>query len=601
MKNDRIVILDFGGQYAHLIASRIRRMNVLATIENPDEVSLAELSKEDVKGIILSGGPQSVYDKESPQTDPAIFDLGKPVLGICYGHQFTCHSLGGTVESGEVKEYGRSEVSVNTDCPLFEGVPQSSVFWMSHGDEVTQLPEGFEVVGETDDCAHAAVWNRTKKLFGIQFHPEVTHSQYGAQLLQNFVDITGAAHSWTMERFLEEHTAQLQKQIGDRKVLLFVSGGVDSTVAFALLSKILGPDRVKGLYVDTGLMRYEETAFVETSLRAIGADLTVMMEGDRFLGNLKDKYEPEEKREIIGNTFLDVQRDYFVHHELGEDWVLAQGTIYPDTIETGATKHASKIKTHHNRVPEIQKMIDEGKVIEPIADLYKDEVRALGEVLGLPSELVWRHPFPGPGLGVRILCSGEEVRSQHLEIQKLKNEEYKILPIKSVGVQGDFRTYRHPALLCHLEGVEGAIGELEQTATHIINADQDVNRCIFPLAFQDEVSFENVSVAKTDITPERVEILQQADHVVMDYLRTQNLIKDVWQFPVVLVPMSFDGKGSESVVLRPIDSIDAMSATVGNLPWEYFETVAQEILKDERVSAVFLDITSKPPGTIEWE
>lgn len=595
---DHIVILDFGGQYAHLIASRIRRLNVLAIIQNPDEISIQDLAKPEVKGIILSGGPQSVYDSESPQTDPEIFNLGKPVLGICYGHQFVCHSLGGKVESGHTKEYGRSEVKVNTQCPLFEGIPAESVFWMSHGDEVTKLPQGFESVGGTPDCTNAAVWDRTKNVFGIQFHPEVTHSQFGTQVLENFVKITEAKHSWTMERFLEEHTKKLQDQIGDRKVLLFVSGGVDSTVAFALLSKILGADRVKGLYIDTGLMRQDETHFVETSLRAIGADLTVMYEADRFIGNLKGVYEPEAKREIIGNAFVAVQREYFAHHKLGEGWVLAQGTIYPDTIETGATKHASKIKTHHNRVPEIQKMIDEGKVIEPIADLYKDEVRALGEVLGLPHNLVWRHPFPGPGLGVRILCSEPE-GEWDLKMKFEKNYTYSVLPIKSVGVQGDFRTYRHPALIRQSENL--SIEELEKISTRIINQDAEVNRCILPLLFQKKEPIKNVAVHKTTVTPERVAILQRADHCVTEGLRTHNLFGKVWQFPVVLVPISFDGVGKESVILRPIESIDAMSASVGKLPWEFLDEIAKEILKDEVISAVFLDITTKPPGTIEWE
>lgn len=605
---DHIVILDFGGQYAHLIASRIRRLNVLAVIQNPDEISVEDLAKPEVKGIILSGGPQSVYDAESPQTDPALFELGKPVLGICYGHQFLCKSLGGDVSAGKVKEYGRSEVKVNTHCPLFAGIPEESVFWMSHGDEVTKLPEGFEAVGTTSDCENAAVWSRAKNVFGIQFHPEVTHSQFGTQLLDNFVKITEAKHSWTMERFLEEHSKKLQEQIGDRKVLLFVSGGVDSTVAFALLTKILGPDRVKGLYIDTGLMRHEETKFVETSLRAIGADLTVMYESDRFVGNLKGVYEPEAKREIIGNAFVAVQREYFATHQLGDGWVLAQGTIYPDTIETGATKHASKIKTHHNRVPEIQKMIDEGKVIEPIADLYKDEVRALGEVLGLPANLVWRHPFPGPGLGVRILCS-EQGGIEDLVLKSEKSCDYSVLPIKSVGVQGDFRTYRHPALIQKLvpglvpgsKTSEGFIEELEKISTRIINQDAEVNRCILPIATQEGVDWKSVSVHKTDIHDARIKILQKADYCVTEGLRTQKLFDKVWQFPVVLVPVSFDGVGEESVILRPIESIDAMSASVGKLPWEFLEAVAKEILKDEVISAVFLDITTKPPGTIEWE
>lgn len=597
MTHEKIIIIDFGGQYAHLIASRIRRQQVLAEIHQPDEVSFETLSDKAVKGIILSGGPQSVYDADGPTVDTKIFDLGIPVLGICYGHQFMNHNLGGNVTpaTDDSREYGRAELSHFGGCPLFADIPEKSVFWMSHGDEVSKLGDGFVGVGNTEACKNGAVWNAEKNFFGIQFHPEVTHSQFGTQLLTNFLNICDVKGDWTIEKFLEEHSKNLAEKIGDKNVFLFVSGGVDSSVCFAFLTKILGADRVRGLFVDNGLLRAGEVEFVQKSLKAIGADLTTLEETDTFLNNLKDLSEPEAKRKVIGNTFLDVQKKFFAENKLDEDWILAQGTIYPDTIESGGTKNSSTIKTHHNRVPEIQKLIDAGKVIEPVADLYKDEVRELGKLLGLPEALVWRHPFPGPGLGVRTLCSDTEITSQELPTKSFGSHEYKVLPNKSVGVQGDFRTYRHPGVLLT---DEKNIGTLEQIATEIINHDQDVNRVILPLACSDHI--EKASVKKCDINADRLEILKRADKIVTEELLSHDLYEDVWQFPVVLVPVSF-ASGSESIVLRPINSIDAMSASVGQLPWKFFTTVAKKIMEDERISKVFLDITSKPPGTIEWE
>ena len=390
--HEKIIILDFGGQYAHLIANRIRRQNALAEIWDVS-TPLEKFRDKSVKGIILSGGPQSVFEKNSPACDTGIFKLGVPILGICYGHQFVAHNLGGKVLPGKKGEFGRAEVTHNGACPLFTGIPKKSIFWMNHVDEVGTPPKGFEVFASTENCKYAGLWNAKRNIFSVQFHLEVTHSEFGGTVFENFLKICGIKRDWTMEKFLEEEKKRIRAQVGDKNVFLFVSGGVDSTVAFALLVEILGAKRVKGLFVDTGLLRKNEVEMVEKSLRAIGADLTVLREGDRFLKNLRDVYEPEKKREIIGHTFLDVQKDFFDKNDLHESWLLAQGTIYPDTIETGGTKHADKIKTHHNRAPQVQKLIDEGKILEPLKELYKDEVRTLGELLGLPKELVWRHPW----------------------------------------------------------------------------------------------------------------------------------------------------------------------------------------------------------------
>lgn len=643
MQHEKIIILDFGGQYAHLIASRIRREQVLSEIHNPDEISLDYLASDAVKGIIFSGGPQSVYDADSPKVDNKIFELVKPILGICYGHQYMNYHLGGEVTPGndDSREYGRATVKLknlgtqelkNTDnnapvhkfsssqvvdCPLFKDIPPQSIFWMSHGDTVSTLPEGFVVAGSTDHCPNAAVYHPGKNFYGIQFHPEVTHSEYGSQVLKNFIEICDAKGDWTIDKWTWEKSAELKAKIGDKNIILFVSGGVDSTVSFAFLSKVIGKDRIKGIFVDTGLLRKGEVQYVMKSIQAIGADLTLMSEADRFLRNLRGAYDPEIKREIIGNTFLDVQRDYFAKHGLEDNSILAQGTIYPDTVETGNTKNAATIKTHHNRVPEIQKMIDAGLVIEPIADLYKDEVRVLGEALGLPHELVWRHPFPGPGLGVRILCNEKSMANIPLIRGTMSKANqgvsYQILPIKSVGVQGDFRTYRHPAILWkelkNLRTQEPNLEDLEHTATRLINQNSEINRCLYPLGYA-QPSPDCCSLGSGYLTPDRIQTLQRADDIVMKTLQEMGLYSDIWQFPVVLVPISFSSSQvskfssltpQESIILRPINSTDVMSASVGKLPWAFFEKVTSEILKDPKISAVFLDITSKPPGTVEWE
>lgn len=419
----KITILDFGGQYAHLIGTRLRKLGCYSEIKETDTPA-REL--RDSSGIIFSGGPQSVYDLNSPTVDPAVFELGIPILGICYGHQLMNHLLGGKVEAGKVKEYGLAKIKAVSNSPFLKKIDSQSVVWMSHGDEVTRLAEGFELIASSDDCQNAAVADEKRKFYGVQFHPEVTHSHQGNQFLSNFIEICGASGTWSLDNFLEKEIHKIKEQVGDKKVFMLVSGGVDSTVAFALLEKALGKSKVYGLFVDTGLMRYQERTEVETALKSIGFDnLHIEERANDFLTALKGKTEPEEKRKIIGDMFLTVQQEVSTRLKLNPaEWLLGQGTIYPDTIETGGTKNADKIKTHHNRVEAIQKLIEEGKVIEPLAELYKDEVRVIGEMLGLPHAMVWRHPFPGPGLGVRILCSAqsEEISDELKQAEKEINQ-----------------------------------------------------------------------------------------------------------------------------------------------------------------------------------
>lgn len=609
-----IVILDFGGQYAHLIASRIRRFGYKAYIV-PTDTKAKDLT--DVAGIIFSGGPQSVYEKGSPTADTAILDIGVPVLGLCYGHQWVAHALGGKVTPAKTKEYGPTSITVlePTDS-LFHGLPKNLSVWMSHGDEVSVLPDGFVTVASSKDCTNAAFMNLERKIYGIQFHIEVTHTEHGMDLLRNFVDRC-SPEGWDITSYKDRISEDILRDVGEKKVFMLVSGGVDSTVAFTLLNKVLGPDRVTGLLVDTGLMRQNEVTLILDAFKPLGiSNLHVTDASEEFFKNLQGIYDPEEKRKIIGNTFLDVQKRVF--NDMGlrieDGWMLGQGTIYPDTIETGGTKHADTIKTHHNRVPMIQDMIEQGLVIEPLKELYKDEVRQLGEELGLPHDLVWRHPFPGPGLGVRILCAlspspspeGEGNAPQHGSSHSdLKasgsrmtdsQKNRMVLPVQSVGVQGDGRTYRHALALFSDQPTD--IPELHWSlATSIPNEDRSLNRVLQCLSHAEPFA---THFAPTYLTRDVADLLREADAIVDLEMRRAKLYKNIWQFPVVLLPFGAS-EGARSIVLRPIESTDAMTARAYPLPQAVLAAMTKRLLVIDGLDAVFLDLTNKPPGTIEWE
>ncbi len=606
---DKIAVIDFGGQYAHLIASRIRRAGVLAEIVLPESATPDSL--KDYKGIVLSGGPQSVVRAEAPTIDPAIFNLKKPILAICYGHQLAMQLLGGKVKKGKTPEYGPATLKIRRDSStplrsaqndILKGMPKSSTVWMSHWDEVVKLPEGFAVLASTGDCEYATVADEKRRIYGLQFHPEVVHTEIGERLLQNFVKLTKAKPSWTMERFLKAEIAKIKKQVGQRKVFLLVSGGVDSTVAFALLEKALGKKRVFGLLVDHGLMRVGEADWVVQNLKNAGFDnLHVAKEAAHFLAALQNATDPEDKRGIIGRVFLKVQRKALKRLRFNpRQWLLGQGTIYPDTIESAGTQHSDKIKTHHNRVPEIEKMIEQGLIVEPLAELYKDEVRAVGRKLKLPKKLIDRHPFPGPGLGVRILCTTREEKLKtaakvEAEIRRKWKLKAKVLPIKSVGVQGDARTYRHPVALFT---ASRDWARLDEVATAIINKFSDINRVL--LCVSTVTAPRSFQAQPAKLTIERIALLQAADELATQTLRTKKLYDKVWQMPVVLAPVSSDG-AQESIILRPVESQEAMTAAFSPLPKGTVSEMAKKIGKDKQIEYVFYDLTNKPPGTIEWE
>ncbi|TGJ99289.1 glutamine-hydrolyzing GMP synthase [Leptospira semungkisensis] len=601
-RQNTIGIVDFGGQYAHLIASRIRRLGAYSEILSNDE-SLETYSG--LSGLILSGGPESVYEKDSPSLSEKVLELGLPVLGICYGHQLMMKLLGGEVKAGNA-EYGRAALDFidTSKTELLRGFKGGEVVWMSHGDEVTKLPPGFTRTASSHDCQFAVVENQDRKWFGIQLHPEVTHTEKGSVLLENFVRIAGAEGTWNLKQFLDQKEKELLQTIpSDKKVFLLVSGGVDSTVSYLLLSRALGKDRVFGVLIDTGFMRKDEVSNLQSKLAPQGIQLHVHDASELFYSRLKGKTDPEEKRKIVGNLFLEAQAD--CARELGlnsEEWLLGQGTIYPDTIESGGTKHSHTIKTHHNRVEAIQKLMEEGKIVEPIKDLYKDEVRELGSFLGLPMEWTNRHPFPGPGLVVRMIAQEKSLSDS---VQKELDEflgsdpslQGRLIPVASVGVKGDQRSYAHCATIVGEKTWE----ELDKISTSITNKISSINRVVLLLKHKvQELNSLSFSFQKIDLDKKDSDLLREADAIVENILQKRKVYDRIWQMPVVLLPVGSQA-GKRSIVLRPVDSQEAMTASFFHLEKEILEELVTEILKIPEIDYVFYDLTNKPPGTIEWE
>lgn len=595
-----IAVLDFGGQYAHLIANRIRRLQVYSEVFRPD----VDVSAVDgFTGLILSGGPASVYDPDQPAFNSAHLNSGLPVLGLCYGHQLVCQELGGEVARGKIREYGSAELHIRSSTGLFAGMEPSQVVWMSHGDAASRLPEGFEVLGSTDDCATAAVGDVRRNLFGLQFHPEVAHTVRGMDILNNFLDICAAPRIWTMAGYAETAMEEIREQVGRKRVFLLVSGGVDSSVAFALFNRALGPKRVLGLHINNGFMRKEESARVASALRDEGFENLIVEDAtEDFLLSVEGIVEPEQKRQAVGRAFLDVKDRVLDRMNLDPDgWLLGQGTLYPDTIESGGTEHSAVIKTHHNRVDVVEELIARGLVIEPLAHLYKDEVRELGVALGLPPHLVWRQPFPGPGLSVRCLCStGDSAGAPNAGIEEAARElavragfGLRVLPLRSVGVQGDFRTYAHPAVVWG----EADWGTLEEVSTRITNSIQEINRVVYLFA---PSSLPELKLKRAFLTKTRLDLLRGVDALAMGALEREGLSKTVSQMPTVLLPLTSDGI-AETVVLRPVETPDFMTARFCALPFDFARKLACEILSEEGIEAVFYDVTHKPPGTVEWE
>jgi len=607
-RHDTIAVVDFGGQYAHLIATKVRRLRVLAEIRQPEDP--IEMFAG-YKGIILSGSPSfSSFGEDSGYTK-AIYGLDIPILGFCFGHQEIAKHYGGEVVHEAGREWGRASLHVVRQHRLFEGLAPVEQVFMSHYDSVVSVGEGFEELGYTllgesegDGHRYAAIGSDKYRRYGFQFHPEVDDTVHGHEMIANFVlGICGCRPSWTMDRYLEEQVERVRAQVGDRSVFLLASGGVDSTVAAKLFGLAIGPDRLHLLHVDNGLMRKGESRKVLETLRTLGVGehLHFVDASDTFLDALRGATEPEQKRQIIGDTFVEVfEREA---RRLGiEGHLLGQGTIYPDTIETGGTKRSDTIKTHHNRVPVIERMIEAGRVVEPLAELYKVEVRELGEQLDIPREMIWRHPFPGPGLGVRLLCSkGVEDREGFTEIEPQVAAvagryglSALVLPIRSVGVKADLRSYEHPVMV----GGEVGWDRLVEACGMVWKQVAGLNRCIWNLGPTMPRAARPLAAS---MTRERLDLLREADAIVMDGLRRHGLYDRIWQCPTVLVPLELDGAGRELVIVRPIHSERGMTATPAALPAALIAELRQAVLALPGVSGLALDITSKPPGTIEWE
>jgi GMP synthase (glutamine-hydrolysing) len=558
----------------------------------PSEIPLEKLAHS--RGVIISGGPHSVYDDSSPTLEREVLTAGIPVLGICYGHHLISHLLGGSVRKGDKGEFGLAILDLlgDSDSPLLNGVRDHQQIWMSHRDVVTAMPAGFDVFATTSTCDTAVIEDRARRIYGVQFHPEVVHTAQGTRILENFVfGICGCVKDWNPGQRVALVEEQIRQRVGDRNVFFFVSGGVDSTVAFTLCLRALGPARVRGVYVDTGLMREGETEFVERTFAQLGAGVVEIAHCEaEFLEPLEFVRDPELKRHVIGEQFVRVQeRVIEIRGLLDGHWILGQGTIYPDTIESGGASpgaagasKAATIKTHHNRVPGIQKLMEAGRIVEPLADFYKDEVRAIGHQLDLPTELLHRHPFPGPGLAIRCLCS-------EIEEPVTRVPEGWLIPVRSVGVQGDSRSY---APVLAIEALRHA------EATALVNSTSGVNRVIARVSARE--SLDHQRVFASSITHDRVELLRRADAIVRELCRTSGFEDKVWQFPVILIPLGA-GESRDSIVLRPIQSIDGMTADSVAMPDELLREMSARLMSIPEIAGVYYDLTHKPPGTIEWE
>jgi GMP synthase (glutamine-hydrolysing) len=510
MVKELVLILDFGGQYNQLIARRVRELSVYSEMV-PCDISYEEVVAKCPRAIILTGGPASIHADNAPYCDPRIFDMGIPVLGICYGMQLMAYKLGGEVKASKLREYGRTQLIVGKDDLLFKDLKKNMQVWMSHGDSINMIPEGFSITASTDNSPIAAMSNPLRKLYGVQFHPEVKHTIYGMDVLKNFLfKVCKLKGDWDLSDYINEMVEDIRAMVGNKKVLCALSGGVDSSVAAALVHKAVG-DRLVCVFVDTGMMRKDEAdEVIKTFKNKMKMNLVFAEAKNRFLVKLAGVTDPERKRKIIGEEFIRIFEEEKA--KLGEIDYLVQGTIYPDVIESG-TKTAQTIKSHHNvgGLPEDMDF----QLIEPLRLLFKDEVRAIGEKLGISKKIVWRQPFPGPGLGVRVL------------------------------------------------------GE---------------------------------------VTLEKLNILQEADAIVREEISRAGLDNELWQYFAVLPPVRSVGVMGDArtyaypVIIRAVTSDDAMTAEWARLPYELLDIMACRIVNEVKgVNRVAYDITSKPPGTIEWE
>ena len=626
MSREKIVVLDFGSQYAHLIAKRFRMLGYYSEIALPS----ADVSTfENVKGIVFSGGPSSVYDEKVPEFNSKILDLEIPILGLCYGHYIVQQGYNGKIGKAAVGEFGFSTLELNdkVKCPLFEGIEKNQQVWMSHQDGVFELGDGFETVGSTKDCKYAATQNLEKKRFSLQFHCEVKDTPCGNQIFENFAKYCEMSQNWDQDTVLQIILEQIKTQAEGKNVLLFLSGGVDSTITFALLNKALGQDRVLGLHIDNGFMRKNESKNVDIAYRKFGFENFIVEDAsESFLKAIAGLSDPQKKRMAVGENFITVRNEVVAKQHLDEDkWLLAQGTLYPDIIESGGTKNSHTIKTHHNRVQGIQDLIARGLIIEPIRDLYKDEVRAIGKKLGLDDELVMRHPFPGPGLSINVLCNDgkswtskddEELAAAKKELEEIKLDMFcahctqdlkrTVLPVRSVGVQGDFRTYRFPALLTFKDEGNGFYHfpgkreKIEECSSTITNAAKFLNRTCIKLYQKPSVKDEDLKLQEGFCDKRRLDQLREVDNIVLTELHKSEWYNKIFQHLTIDLPYA-SAEDKATFVLRPVISEDVMTARFAMLPEELLYTIVHKIAELDFVDALYFDATNKPPATFGWE
>lgn len=588
MKN-KILVIDYGSQYTHLIAKRLRNIGYYTEIGNKNA-----LLDDSVQGIILSGGPG--HTDINTDFNANILDLNVPVLGICYGHQLLVNYFGGKVSNNTSKEFGKTKL-IFKKCSIFDNMPAIGTVWMSHFDSLVEIPNNFEVIAngicntatDFDYTIPTALQHKNKHIYTLQFHPEVKDTDKGINILENFAKICKLNKDYNTNDVQEKIKNKILKTVGDRNVLMFLSGGVDSTVSFAILCDVLGKDRVLGLFIDNGFLRQNEANDVLEKYNALGYDnIKYKNYSDYFLSSIKDIYNAESKRKFIGKTFLDVREKFLKELNLdNKEWIIGQGTLYPDIIESGGSAKAKVIKSHHNRIDIIEKYIQQGLVVEPLADLYKDEVRKLGTKLGLPSDIVNRHPFPGPGLAINVIGS-----SKNLEPTKDN-----FLPIKSVGVQGDERTYVNPYVIDKNKDWQ----KIEKLSIDITNS-KNTNRVVMYLPNTTKKSCSNVNW-KSSIaycSRQRLDLLRKAEYIVTNQLRQDNILKDLFQVLVILLPIS-EQVNKESVVIRPVISEDVMTAQFAKISWKTLDTITKKLYSIKKIDSVFYDVTHKPPATFGWE